>query len=140
MSNAAHPGFTRTNLQTAGASLGRDKPKRNLFNTNVPAAITAARAGDRAVALRRHQPRRPRRRLLRTARGFMELVGETGTARMNRHMRDAPRSGTPVDVGRTPHRHQPSGRGSPRLIAGSCAEAAGTFHQVRRRAFFSARA
>jgi NAD(P)-dependent dehydrogenase (short-subunit alcohol dehydrogenase family) len=32
MSNAAHPGFTRTNLQTAGASLGRDTPKRTLFN------------------------------------------------------------------------------------------------------------
>ena len=33
ISNAAHPGFTRTNLQTAGASLGRDKPKRTLFNS-----------------------------------------------------------------------------------------------------------
>jgi len=33
MSNAAHPGFTRTNLQTAGAGLGRDKPKRTPFNT-----------------------------------------------------------------------------------------------------------
>jgi NAD(P)-dependent dehydrogenase (short-subunit alcohol dehydrogenase family) len=33
MSNAAHPGFTRTNLQTAGASLGRHKPKRTLFNS-----------------------------------------------------------------------------------------------------------
>jgi NAD(P)-dependent dehydrogenase (short-subunit alcohol dehydrogenase family) len=33
MSNAAHPGFTRTNLQTAGASLGRDKPKRTPFNS-----------------------------------------------------------------------------------------------------------
>jgi NAD(P)-dependent dehydrogenase (short-subunit alcohol dehydrogenase family) len=32
MSNAAHPGFTRTNLQTAGAGLGRDKPKRTPFN------------------------------------------------------------------------------------------------------------
>src|ERR1022692_4461993 len=32
MSTAAHPGFTRTNLQTAGASLGRDKPKRTLLN------------------------------------------------------------------------------------------------------------
>jgi NAD(P)-dependent dehydrogenase (short-subunit alcohol dehydrogenase family) len=30
---AAHPGFTRTNLQTAGASLGRDEPKRMIFNT-----------------------------------------------------------------------------------------------------------
>ncbi|MFI6320209.1 SDR family oxidoreductase [Nonomuraea sp. NPDC050556] len=26
MSNAAHPGYTRTNLQTAGPSLGRDRP------------------------------------------------------------------------------------------------------------------
>jgi hypothetical protein len=30
---AAHPGFTRTNLQTAGASLGRDKPRRSLLNS-----------------------------------------------------------------------------------------------------------
>ncbi|MDT7711745.1 MAG: hypothetical protein QOG46_434 [Pseudonocardiales bacterium] len=28
MSTAAHPGYTRTNLQTAGPSLGRDKPTR----------------------------------------------------------------------------------------------------------------
>jgi NAD(P)-dependent dehydrogenase (short-subunit alcohol dehydrogenase family) len=33
MSNAAHPGFTRTNLQTAGASLGRDKPRRTVYNS-----------------------------------------------------------------------------------------------------------
>ena len=33
ISNGAHPGFTRTNLQTAGASLGRDKPKRTPFNS-----------------------------------------------------------------------------------------------------------
>ncbi|WP_433892437.1 SDR family oxidoreductase [Streptomyces sp. CA-111067] len=32
LSTAAHPGFTRTNLQTAGASLGRDKPKRSVLN------------------------------------------------------------------------------------------------------------
>jgi NAD(P)-dependent dehydrogenase (short-subunit alcohol dehydrogenase family) len=31
LSTAAHPGFTRTNLQTAGASLGRDRPRRALF-------------------------------------------------------------------------------------------------------------
>jgi NAD(P)-dependent dehydrogenase (short-subunit alcohol dehydrogenase family) len=31
MSTGAHPGYTRTNLQTAGAALGRDKPKRNLL-------------------------------------------------------------------------------------------------------------
>ena len=33
ISNAAHPGFTRTNLQTAGASLGRDKPQRTVYNS-----------------------------------------------------------------------------------------------------------
>ena len=33
LSDAAHPGFTRTNLQTAGASLGRDQPKRTPFNS-----------------------------------------------------------------------------------------------------------
>jgi NAD(P)-dependent dehydrogenase (short-subunit alcohol dehydrogenase family) len=33
ISTAAHPGFTRTNLQTAGASLGRDRPKRTPYNT-----------------------------------------------------------------------------------------------------------
>ena len=33
ISNGAHPGFTRTNLQTAGASLGRDKPKWTPFNS-----------------------------------------------------------------------------------------------------------
>jgi NAD(P)-dependent dehydrogenase (short-subunit alcohol dehydrogenase family) len=32
ISNGAHPGFTRTNLQTAGASLGREAPKRTPFN------------------------------------------------------------------------------------------------------------
>jgi NAD(P)-dependent dehydrogenase (short-subunit alcohol dehydrogenase family) len=33
MSTGAHPGYTRTNLQTAGASLGRDKPRRALLGS-----------------------------------------------------------------------------------------------------------
>jgi hypothetical protein len=33
ISSAAHPRFTRTNLQTAGVSLGRDKPKRTPYNS-----------------------------------------------------------------------------------------------------------
>ncbi|MFE7772646.1 SDR family oxidoreductase [Streptomyces sp. NPDC057445] len=33
LSTGAHPGYTRTNLQTAGASLGRDKPKRSLLTS-----------------------------------------------------------------------------------------------------------
>lgn len=35
----AHPGYTKTNLQTAGANLGRDKPKRSLM-LNVPLVPT----------------------------------------------------------------------------------------------------
>jgi NAD(P)-dependent dehydrogenase (short-subunit alcohol dehydrogenase family) len=33
LSVGAHPGYTRTNLQSAGASLGRDKPKRTLLTS-----------------------------------------------------------------------------------------------------------
>jgi NAD(P)-dependent dehydrogenase (short-subunit alcohol dehydrogenase family) len=32
-STSAHPGYTTTNLQSAGASLGRDKPKRSILNS-----------------------------------------------------------------------------------------------------------
>lgn len=32
-STAAHPGYTHTNLQSAGASLGREQPKRSLLNS-----------------------------------------------------------------------------------------------------------
>ncbi len=32
LSTAAHPGYTMTNLQTAGAALGRDKPARTFIN------------------------------------------------------------------------------------------------------------
>ena len=31
ISTMAHPGFTRTNLQSAGANLGRDKPRRSVM-------------------------------------------------------------------------------------------------------------
>ena len=34
VSTIAHPGFTRTNLQTSGMNLGRDKPRRNPFSEN----------------------------------------------------------------------------------------------------------
>ena len=68
MSNAAHPGFTRTNLQTAGASLGRDKPKRTMFNSLQLPPVAGGRAGHRAAAVRRHQPVRRVRRVLRPGR------------------------------------------------------------------------
>src|ERR1035441_2802199 len=86
MSNAAHPGFTRTNLQSAGASLGRDTPKRTPFNSFsfLPSqqvgpgteprhpcerlqlsALTAAPTRHRAAAVRGDQCRCRQRRLLR---------------------------------------------------------------------------
>src|SRR6266487_3161030 len=44
ISNAAHPGYTRTNLQTAGASLGRDKPRQAWF-TRLPMPTQAPEQG-----------------------------------------------------------------------------------------------
>ncbi|HEY9291793.1 MAG TPA: short chain dehydrogenase, partial [Microlunatus sp.] len=44
LSTAAHPGFTRTNLQTSGASLGRDRPRRILEFTG-PLPVQQPREG-----------------------------------------------------------------------------------------------
>lgn len=87
MSNSAHPGFTRTNLQTAGASLGRDKPKRSLFTGSrlVPSQLPeqgaepllyAATSPD-AVSGGYYGPG-----------GAFGLVGPTTTSRLTRRMRD----------------------------------------------------
>src|SRR5205823_3194439 len=54
ISTAAHPGFTRTNLQTAGASLGREKPKRT-FST----ALTSCPPRTSSTAPRLCSTRRP---------------------------------------------------------------------------------
>jgi NAD(P)-dependent dehydrogenase (short-subunit alcohol dehydrogenase family) len=87
ISNAAHPGFTRTNLQTAGANLGRDKPKRTIFNSvpllpsqlppqGTEPLLYAATSPD-AVSGGHYGPN-----------GFLELTGPTAPARVNRRMRD----------------------------------------------------
>jgi NAD(P)-dependent dehydrogenase (short-subunit alcohol dehydrogenase family) len=84
---AAHPGYTRTNLQTAGASLGRDKPKRSLISglpilpsqdvvSGTEPLLYAATSPD-AVNGGYYGPS-----------GFMELVGPTKAAKLNRRMRD----------------------------------------------------
>jgi hypothetical protein len=88
MSIAAHPGYTRTNLQTAGASLGRDKPRvapmtrlgllpSQAVETGVEPMLYAATSPD-AVNGGYYGPS-----------GFMELVGPTKVARLNRRLRDA---------------------------------------------------
>ena len=88
ISNAAHPGFTRTNLQTAGASLGRDKPKRTPMNSfgflpsqpvgpGTEPLLYAATSAD-AVNGGYYGPS-----------GWFGLVGPTTTVRPPRRARDA---------------------------------------------------
>jgi NAD(P)-dependent dehydrogenase (short-subunit alcohol dehydrogenase family) len=87
ISNAAHPGYTRTNLQTAGASLGRDKPKLSILSglpilpSQLPPQgaepMLYAATSPGAVNGGYYGPR-----------GFMELTGPPAPARLNRRMRD----------------------------------------------------
>lgn len=79
----AHPGHTRTSLQTAGASLGRDKPKRSPLNsfTVLPSqlpeqgaeALLYAAADPGSVPGGYHGPG-----------GRLGLVGPTAPARITR--------------------------------------------------------
>ena len=108
ISTAAHPGFTRTNLQTAGASLGRDKPKRTLLNSlnilpsqdvehGTEPLLYAATSPD-AVTGGYYGPG-----------GRFGLVGPTTRARIPRRARDAHRR-TALGRGRRPHRRHPAHR------------------------------
>lgn len=89
LSTAAHPGYTVTNLQSAGATLGRDRPKHTLF----------MRMG---LLLPRQQVEEGTEPLLYAATspeaapggyygpgGRFELVGPTAAARVTRRARDA---------------------------------------------------
>ena len=108
ISTAAHPGFTRTNLQTAGASLGRDKPKRTLLNSlNILPSQRRARHG--APAVHRNQPRRGHRWLLRPGRTLRpgrphDQGPDTSQGPRRRHRRTA------LGRGRRPHRRHPAHR------------------------------
>jgi NAD(P)-dependent dehydrogenase (short-subunit alcohol dehydrogenase family) len=87
LSNAAHPGYTQTNLQTAGASLGGTTPRRSSIGNLplVPSQLPAqgaepmlfAAADPRAVEDGYYGPS-----------GRFGLVGPTGPARLTRRMRD----------------------------------------------------
>ena len=86
-SNAAHPGFTQTNLQTAGASLGKDAVHRSSIARFpfVPSQLPPegaepmlfAAADPRAVEDGYYGPTGP-----------FGLVGPTGPVRLTRRMRD----------------------------------------------------
>jgi len=88
VSTAAHPGFTRTNLQSAGASLGRDKPKKSMLNSlNILPSqgveqgaepLLFAATGPDALSGAYYGPS-----------GRFGLVGPTGEARIPKRARDA---------------------------------------------------
>jgi NAD(P)-dependent dehydrogenase (short-subunit alcohol dehydrogenase family) len=87
ISNAAHPGYTRTNLQTAGANLGRDKPKRSLLGGLPLLPSQAVEQGAEPLLYAATSPRATNGGYYGPS-GFMELVGATKVAKLNRRMRD----------------------------------------------------
>jgi len=88
MSNAAHPGFTHTNLQTAGASLGRDTPKRTLFNSVGFIPAQEVEQGTEPLLYAATNPDAVNGGYYGPGRWF-GLVGPTTTVRPPRRARDA---------------------------------------------------
>ncbi|HEY2129854.1 MAG TPA: SDR family oxidoreductase [Streptosporangiaceae bacterium] len=92
LSAAAHPGFTRTNLQTAGASLGRDKPKRTVANGLPILPSQGVEPGTEPLLYAATSP-------AAVAGGYygpggrFGLVGPTSTVRPPRRARDAATAG-----------------------------------------------
>jgi NAD(P)-dependent dehydrogenase (short-subunit alcohol dehydrogenase family) len=83
----AHPGYTHTNLQTAGASLGRDKPKRSLL-TGLPILPSQqVEQGTEPLLYAATSPDAVNGGYYGPG-GFMELTGPTKPAKLNRRMRD----------------------------------------------------
>jgi NAD(P)-dependent dehydrogenase (short-subunit alcohol dehydrogenase family) len=89
ISNGAHPGFTRTNLQTAGASLGRAKPKRTPFNASFnPLPSQGVEQGAEPLLYAATSPDAVSGGYYGPSRWF-GLVGPTTTVRPPRRARDA---------------------------------------------------
>ncbi|HEV2375609.1 MAG TPA: SDR family oxidoreductase [Streptosporangiaceae bacterium] len=89
VSNGAHPGFTRTNLQTAGASLGRDKPKWTPFNSRFnPVPSQDVEQGTEPLLYAATSPEAVNGGYYGPS-GWFGLVGPTTTVRPPRRARDA---------------------------------------------------
>jgi hypothetical protein len=89
ISNGAHPGFTRTNLQTAGAGLGRDTPKRTPFNARFnPLPSQEVEQGAEPLLYAATDPGAVNGGYYGPSRWF-GLVGPTTTVRPPRRARDA---------------------------------------------------
>jgi NAD(P)-dependent dehydrogenase (short-subunit alcohol dehydrogenase family) len=92
ISNAAHPGFTRTNLQTAGPNLGRDKPRWSLLKALMILPSQAPEQGTEPLLFAATSPDAVNGGYYGPSR-FMEFVGPTKPARLNRRMRDEATAG-----------------------------------------------
>lgn len=89
ISNGAHPGFTRTNLQTAGASLGRRKPQWTPFNSSFnPLPSQGVEQGTEPLLHAATSPEAFNGGYYGPSRWF-GLVGPTTTVRPPRRARDA---------------------------------------------------
>src|SRR5260370_10283665 len=108
ISNAAHPGFTRTNLQTAGASLGRDKPKRTPFNSLTILPSQAVGPGTEPLLYAATSPDGVNGGYYGPG-GRFGLVGPTTTVRPPRPARDAAPAAPPwADAERPPRAAPPA--------------------------------
>jgi NAD(P)-dependent dehydrogenase (short-subunit alcohol dehydrogenase family) len=87
ISAAAHPGYTHTNLQTAGASLGRDKPKRGFLGGLPILPSQQVEQGTEPMLYAATSPDAVNGGYCGPS-GFMELTGPPKAAKLNKRMRD----------------------------------------------------
>ncbi|MDN5668814.1 MAG: SDR family oxidoreductase [Renibacterium salmoninarum] len=87
ISNAAHPGFTNTNLQTAGASLGQEKPTNAWFTRLGLLPSQEPQQGAEPMLYAATSPEAINKGYYGPS-GRFGLVGPTGVAGLNRRMRD----------------------------------------------------
>ena len=87
LSTGAHPGYTRTNLQTAGASLGRDKPKWSLLGNLTVLPSQGVEQGAEPLLYAATDPGAVQGGYYGPG-GRFGLVGPTTTARVPRRAQD----------------------------------------------------
>jgi len=87
LSTGAHPGYTRTNLQSAGASLGRDKPKWSLLSNMTVLPSQGVEQGAEPLLYAATDPGAVQGGYYGPG-GRFGLVGPTTTARVPRRAQD----------------------------------------------------
>lgn len=86
ISTAAHPGYTRTNLQSAAASLGRERPKRSVMNIGL-IPTQGVETGTEPLLFAATDPGAVNGGYYGPG-GFLNLVGPTAPARVPKRGRD----------------------------------------------------